>query len=562
MESQSIAGASNGEPDHSESSLNHSSAQSESESQSEAITAIGVDTDSSFYDRQYRHYENPNENVKESLDNDDNDNDLIQSQISDDAIETVALEYDMGITKETKLCSRWCRRSFCVCAFQCCGRTCGTHRCCKRPTEEIGDGLEDKPSNEELLSIAFISFLTFTICQAVAAYFANSQAMMGDSMAMGVDAFTYGFNLMAERMKHKTHVSIPCLNMNTLNIPQMQMQIQHDERWNQRAKRKQTLVLELVPPIISVTTLVLVTAFILHESVSVLVLELDEHRDSDVNQNQHQRAQPNVIIMFAFSCLNLVVDAVNIMFFSKADHAFGYDTFDDGDELNQVGTNGHGNGNGHGYDHDRDRDRDDDRDCDHELEHTDGLETGSRSRSRTTSSDTQTASPSPSKSKQTLTPSKGKGAKKQIADSLKLIMRETKRRKGGAYAHVGAHDQEHFDDDAGHDDDLRNGNYDTAQHIELTRSFSPTDHENHHEDQHHHDHDFSEFSIDEFDDDDDGDENHGVPSSPLRIQSNYSMDEEEAEAKSESESESEHQLAEYEYRGQKGKANLNMVRLR
>ena len=36
------------------------------------------------------------------------------------------------------------------------------------------------------------------------------------------------------------------------------------------------------------------------------------------------------------------------------------------------------------------------------------------------------------------------------------------------------------------------------------------------------------------------------------------MDEEEAEA----ESESEHQLAEYEYRGQKGKANLNMVRLR
>ena len=169
----------------------------------------------------HRHYDNPNENDKESLDNKNDDNDdshdlIIQSQISDDAIETVALEYDMGITtKETKFCS------------------CATHRCCKRPTEEIGDGLEEKPSNEELLSVAFISFLTFTICQAVAAYFANSQAMMGDSMAMGVDAFTYdGFNhLMAERMKHKIHVSIPCLNiMNTLNIPQMQMQIQHDER--------------------------------------------------------------------------------------------------------------------------------------------------------------------------------------------------------------------------------------------------------------------------------------------------------------------------------------------
>ena len=93
-------------------------------------------------------------------------------------------------------------------------------------------------------------------------------------------------------------------------------------------------------------------------------------------------------------------------------------------------------------------------------------------------------------------------------------MRETKRRKGGSYAHVGAHDQDHFDDDDdGHDEDVRNGNYDTAQNMELTRSFSPTDHENH-EDQHHHDHDPSEFSIDEFDDDDgddDGDENHGDP---------------------------------------------------
>ena len=90
-------------------------------------------------------------------------------------------------------------------------------------------------------------------------------------------------------------------------------------------------------------------------------------------------------------------------------------------------------------------------------------------------------------------------------------MRETKRRKGGAYAHVGAHDRDNFDDDDDGHDDVRNGNYDTAQHIELTRSFSPTDHENH-EDQHHHDHDPSEFSIDEFDDDDDGDENHGDPS--------------------------------------------------
>ena len=167
----------------------------------------------------YRHYDNPNENDKESLDNKNDDNDdshdlIIQSQISDDAIETVALEYDMGITtKETKLCS------------------CGTHRCCKRPTEEIGDGLEDKPSNEELLSVAFISFLTFTICQAVAAYFANSQAMMGDSMAMGVDAFTYdGFNRLMADLKLEIEVEVE------VEPPAVTLKLHHSHHRNRSSR--------------------------------------------------------------------------------------------------------------------------------------------------------------------------------------------------------------------------------------------------------------------------------------------------------------------------------------
>ena len=113
-------------------------------------------------------------------------------------------------------------------------------------------------------------------------------------------------------------------------------------------------------------------------------------------------------------------------------------------------------------------------------------------------------------------------------------MRETKRRKGGSYAHVGAHDQDNFDDDDddGHDEDVRNGKIMTLHKIwnwqdpfrplitkttktSIIMIMIP-----------------SEFSIDEFDDDadgdddgdDDGDENYGDPLSPRRIQSNYSMD--------------------------------------
>merc|ERR1712076_296214 len=64
----------------------------------------------------------------------------------------------------------------------------------------------DKPTNEYLLSTAFISFLSFTIVQSIAAYVAKSESMVGDSVAMAVDSFTYGFNLFAERMKNRADV--------------------------------------------------------------------------------------------------------------------------------------------------------------------------------------------------------------------------------------------------------------------------------------------------------------------------------------------------------------------
>ena len=567
-----------------------------------ATTTSNNTSSSSFYDRQYQQYLSDSQS-KDSQDYEDEHNmnmsmgmgmgmTAMKDDIYDDdeeepdeGIETITLEYDMGLTSHsstTKLCSRWCRRSFCV--YNCFCRKiitlfskCGI-LCCKKPTEEIGDGLEDKPSNEELLSIAFLSFLVFTMCQGVAAYFAKSEAMMGDSIAMAVDAFTYGFNLIAERMKGNPSYTIPFLKINRYDdddddnddrMSGRQLSEKQREHIQKRCKRKQKLVLELVPPIISVTTLFFVTIIILHGSISVLVL--DSHRDAS------QQTRPNVVIMFAFSLLNLVVDGVNILFFSKADHAFGYDTVEaeagsgynyDGDGYDVDGDN-----DGDGYSVDGDGDGDDDHNSDANHGDDANLNGGDNvGRGRGRSQDGIEIRPSTSSSSMNMkgaqglnanytsthpSPRTGKDAKKEIADSLKLIMREKRRRKGGAYAQINNTDLSYEyddDDDDDHDDNVNKNDENRNVYNGNNAHFDKDEQDTHNP---------LDFSIDEGDEDNDGHDmnrhrihgdgngnGHGsAGSSPLhhQIPSIHSIDEEDAE----------HHLAIYE--AEKGQANLNMV---
>ena len=56
------------------------------------------------------------------------------------------------------------------------------------------------PSNEKLLCIAFVSFQCFAIIQMVVAWIAGSEAMIGDSFAMLVDAATYLLNWVSQHL--------------------------------------------------------------------------------------------------------------------------------------------------------------------------------------------------------------------------------------------------------------------------------------------------------------------------------------------------------------------------
>ena len=158
--------------------------------------------------------------------------------------------------------------------------------------------------------------MSFALCQTMAALWAGSEAMLGDSAAMMVDALTYLFNLLAERQKH------------------YYVQIQHQEdmvcpsKYPLRAKllrrlkyKQYTLQLELIPPLVSVTTLLIVTGFVLHTAIRVIIL--DSTRDPSL------QADPNVHIMMMFSFCNLCLDGFNVFCFAKAKHALGYKTTED-----------------------------------------------------------------------------------------------------------------------------------------------------------------------------------------------------------------------------------------
>lgn len=178
--------------------------------------------------------------------------------------------------------------------------------------------------------MAFISFISFATIQFSVAFFAKSEAMIGDSAAMVVDALTYGLNLLAERKKNE-----PDDDIEEFENSEVDQKIQHKSPNITRSrnegferimtncekefdKKRRDLKLEIVPPIISVSILIVVIGVVLQNAIRVLIL--DSHR------NKKEQSLPNLAIMMTFSILNLLLDIVNVTCFARAKHLMGYNT--------------------------------------------------------------------------------------------------------------------------------------------------------------------------------------------------------------------------------------------
>ena len=73
-----------------------------------------------------------------------------------------------------------------------------------------------------------------------------------------------------------------------------------------------------VPPVLSVSVLLLVTGFVLTGSISTLIL--------DTNRSEEEQSTPNLIIMMSFAIFNLFLDIFNVCCFARAKHLLGYKT--------------------------------------------------------------------------------------------------------------------------------------------------------------------------------------------------------------------------------------------
>ena len=170
-----------------------------------------------------------------------------------------------------------------------------------RESAEENDGImngdeEEETTNEYVLGVAFWTFVLFMATEAVFAVIAGSQAMLTDALAMSVDALTYLFNLCAERVKHRP-------------ITEQERQLPVNVR-NYRRERLR-LYLELIPPLISVVTLIMVTVGAIQEATDSLM---------DPNQDDED---VSVGLMFWFSLANLFLDFFNVACFAKAHQAYG-----------------------------------------------------------------------------------------------------------------------------------------------------------------------------------------------------------------------------------------------
>mmetsp|Transcript_28843 Transcript_28843/g.61747 ORF Transcript_28843/g.61747 Transcript_28843/m.61747 type:complete len:418 (-) Transcript_28843:84-1337(-) len=188
--------------------------------------------------------------------------------------------------------------------------------------------ITQKPSNETLLSVAFISFMSFATIQFSVAFFAKSEAMIGDSAAMVVDALTYGLNLFAERRKNDPDDDIEECENSEVDHKIQQKSPNRTRSMNEGFeriktnsekeldKKRRNLKLEIVPPVISVSILIVVIGVVLQNAIRVLIL--DSHR------NKKEQSLPNLAIMMTFSILNLLLDIVNVTCFARAKHLMGY----------------------------------------------------------------------------------------------------------------------------------------------------------------------------------------------------------------------------------------------
>ena len=220
-------------------------------------------------------------------------------------------------------------------------------------------------TDEQLLILAFLSFLTFAIIQMIfAIYVAHSHAMIGDSSVMLLDAMTYLFNGCSERQKQQyyTQYQIQLLpssqqqqqpeqeqDLTRLSSPNSIIDVHDDpnktmvndttlvgdttmiQQYYDRTDsnhnvevleqeeleppllflrlRQKVILLEIVAPSISVVALIMVTIVVTKQAIHTI--------QTIESRTRNAAEEPNLYVILFFSIFNLILDGINMYFFTR-----------------------------------------------------------------------------------------------------------------------------------------------------------------------------------------------------------------------------------------------------
>lgn len=138
-------------------------------------------------------------------------------------------------------------------------------------------------SNQCVLAVTCALFTCFMIAEAVGAVEGHSLALLGDATALSVDVFNYFSSLCAERVRSNSSSSL----------------------------RVQYLA-EVLVPMFSLLTMVVVTLYVVIEAILVLT-------DPDSDNNDHV----DISVMFGFAGVNLGIDiAAGVIFYLRGRDGF------------------------------------------------------------------------------------------------------------------------------------------------------------------------------------------------------------------------------------------------
>ena len=141
--------------------------------------------------------------------------------------------------------------------------------------------------------------------------------MVGDSAAMVIDSLTYLFNSYAEKIKNS---SLEENDDETLSDTEKEIQ--------RLGRTRQRLWLEIIPPLCSVMTLIVLTIYIIIDAFDTLANPDYEVGGDDGMISTTTNAEPDIGVMFFFTSLNLLLDILNVTCFARAKHAFGFAVID------------------------------------------------------------------------------------------------------------------------------------------------------------------------------------------------------------------------------------------